>query len=92
MILSIRQHSANTPWSSHDIPGHSVGKFIDDAWRTEAHDWDVYCVVSYSTVSYELCALNQFYYDLHGIRMSVDSVTGFEFALPREEVSNISFL
>ncbi|GBN47498.1 hypothetical protein AVEN_105898-1 [Araneus ventricosus] len=30
------------PWSSLDIPGPTVGVVDDDAWSTEAHEWDVF--------------------------------------------------
>ncbi|GBM69413.1 hypothetical protein AVEN_158719-1 [Araneus ventricosus] len=41
--------------SSVDVPGPTVGVTDDDAWSTEAYEWDVCCTVPYPTVSAELC-------------------------------------
>lgn len=45
--------------------------------------------MSYSTVSSELCAPSQFYYDLYCIGISVDLVIGFDFALLSRRVFDV---
>lgn len=45
--------------------------------------------MSYSAVLFELCASNQFYYDLYCIGMSVDPIIDFDFALPRGGVFKV---
>lgn len=65
MRFLTRQLSVNDPWPSHDFSGHSVGIVGDYAWSTEAIEWNVCCVVSYSTVSCKLWVPDQFYYDLY---------------------------
>ncbi|GBN01555.1 hypothetical protein AVEN_171297-1 [Araneus ventricosus] len=47
--------SSAHPWSNLDVSEPTVCVVDDDAWSTEAHEWDVCCTVPYPTVSAELC-------------------------------------
>ncbi|GBM97205.1 hypothetical protein AVEN_121996-1 [Araneus ventricosus] len=64
----------------------------DDAWSTEAHEGEVCCTVQYPTVSAELCVPKHLRLDLHCIRLSDEPLSGADFALPSETVSNVLFL
>lgn len=66
---------------------YSLGVVGDYAWSIEAHEWNVFCSVSYILLCYLNCAPNQFYYDPYCIQISSDSATGFHFALQTGRVS-----
>lgn len=59
--------------------------------QKNVHECGVCYMMFYSTVSFELCAPNQFYYDMYCIGMSVKPVIGFSFALPSGGVSEVLF-
>ncbi|GBM91948.1 hypothetical protein AVEN_172177-1 [Araneus ventricosus] len=80
------------PWSSLDIPGPTVGVDDDDAWLTEAHEWDICCTVPYPTVSAELCVPKHLLLYLHSIGLSAEPQSGADFALPSGTVSDVRFL
>ncbi|GBN62695.1 hypothetical protein AVEN_179733-1 [Araneus ventricosus] len=80
------------PWYSLDVPGPTVGIVDDDAWSTEAREWEVCCIVSYPTVSSELCAPKHLRLDLHYIGLSAEPLSGADFALPSGTVSDVLFL
>ncbi|GBM08892.1 hypothetical protein AVEN_57440-1 [Araneus ventricosus] len=87
-----RQLSSTHPWSSLDFPGPTLGVVDDDAWSTEAHEWDVCCTASYPTVSAELCASKHLRFDLHCIGLSAEPLSGADFALSSGTVSDVLFL
>lgn len=74
-----------------NVPGRSVRIICDDAWSTEEHEWNVYCDVSYSTVSSELIASYQLCCNLYCIGKSLDRVIGFDFALGSGGVYKVFF-
>ncbi|GBM69312.1 hypothetical protein AVEN_112654-1 [Araneus ventricosus] len=80
------------PWSSLDVPGPTVGVADDDAWSTEAQEWDVCFTVPYPTLSAELCVPKHLHLDLHCIRLSAEPLSGADFALPSGTVSGVLFL
>ncbi|GBN35168.1 hypothetical protein AVEN_143803-1 [Araneus ventricosus] len=88
----IRQLSSTHPWSSLDVRGPTVGVVDDDAWSTEAHEWNVCCTVPYPTVSAELCVPKHLSLDLHCIGLSAEPLSGADFALPSRTVSDVPFL
>ncbi|GBN58685.1 hypothetical protein AVEN_243464-1 [Araneus ventricosus] len=74
------------------VPGPTVGVVDDDAWSTEAYEWDVCCTVPYPTVSAELCVPKHLRLDLHCIGLSAEPLSGTDFALPSGTISDILYL
>ncbi|GBM49506.1 hypothetical protein AVEN_85956-1 [Araneus ventricosus] len=83
-------------------PGHSsmvesrcsrahCRRSCDNAWSTEAHEWDVCCTVPYPTISAEMCVPKRLRLDLHCIGLSDEPLSGADFALPTGTVSDVFF-
>lgn len=60
-----------------------VGVDGEVARLTEAHEWDVCCVVSYSIGSYELCNSKLFYLDFLCIALLDEPFLSADFSSPK---------
>ncbi|GFV76033.1 uncharacterized protein TNCV_1456301 [Trichonephila clavipes] len=76
---------------SHNVFEPTLGVVGNDAWSTEAYEWEVCCSVPYPTVSTELCVPKHFHL-LHCIRLSAKPLSGPDFALPSGTVFDLHTL